>query len=71
MNDSQSPTTTVPTQAGGSRDGNGAGDHDEPFGGWRSYHFSTAQMLHLLLLRGEILDGRLGAGRFAEDLVNR
>lgn len=52
----------------GSKDGEGAGDHDEPFGGWRVYPFPTRQFARLLALRGEALDARMGVGRFAEDL---
>ena len=53
----------------GSLDGTGAGDHDEPFVGFRSYHFSTRQFARLLALRSELLDARLGRGRWAADLA--
>jgi hypothetical protein len=53
----------------GSLDGAGAGDHDQPFGGFRSYHFSTRQLARLLNLRSELLDARLGYGRWAADLA--
>ena len=53
----------------GSRDGQGWADHDQPFAGYKPYHFSTRQMLHLLRLRSEMLDARLGLGRFATDLA--
>lgn len=53
----------------GSRDGTGAGDHDEPFAGFRPYQFSTRQLARLLQLRSEVLDARLGDGRWAQDLT--
>ena len=49
-------------------DGRGAGDHDEPFAGFRAYQFSTRQLMHLLLRRSDALDARLGLGRWAQDL---
>jgi hypothetical protein len=49
-------------------DGRGAGDHDQPFAGFRAYQFSTRQLARLLLRRGEALDARLGVGRWAQDL---
>ena len=52
----------------GTLDGHGAGDHDQPFTGFRHYHFSTRQMLRLLLLRGDIQDSRVGPGRYSADL---
>jgi len=53
----------------GSLDGAGAGDHDEPFGGFQAYQFSTRQRARLLQLRGELLEARLGHGRWATDLA--
>ena len=53
----------------GSLDGAGAGDHDEPFVGFRSYQFSTLHLARLLRLRSELLDARLGYGRWAADLA--
>ena len=53
----------------GSLDGAGAGDHDEPFLGFRPYQFGTRQRARLLQLRGEALEARLGHGRWALDLV--
>ena len=47
----------------------GAGDHDEPFRGFRSYQFSTRELARLLQLRSECLEARLGRGRWARDLV--
>jgi hypothetical protein len=47
----------------------GAGDHDEPFRGFRSYPFSTRELARLLQLRSECLEARLGRGRWASDLV--
>jgi len=53
----------------GSLDGAGAGDHDEPFSGFQAYQFSTRQHARLLQLRGELLEARLGHGRWATDLA--
>ena len=50
----------------GTHDGAGAGDHDQPFAGFRSYQFSTRQFVRLLQLRGELLEARLGNGRSAQ-----
>jgi hypothetical protein len=57
------------TQQSGSHDGSGAGDHDEPFCGFRSCHFSTRQLARLLLVRGEVLEAKLGRGRYAGDIT--
>ena len=54
--------------ASGGPDDRGAGDHDQPFAGFRAYQFSTRQLARLLLRRGEALDARLGVGRWAQDL---
>ena len=56
------------TNGVGTKDGVGSGDHDMPFAGHRAYPFSTHVRLKLLLLRGEVLDARLGRGRFADDV---
>ena len=53
---------------GGTKDGDGAGDHDQPFHGFRAYHFHTRQMLRLLDLRSALLDARMGIGRFGQDV---
>ena len=53
----------------GSLDGHGAADHDQPFVGFRAYHFNTRQLARLLHLRSELLDARLGHGRWAQDLA--
>jgi len=51
----------------GSRDGQGAGDHDQPYRfGWKPsasvpYPFNTRQYGRLLVLRGRVQDGLLGA----------
>ena len=63
------PASTSGDRRRGSLDGLGASDHDEPFLGFRSYQFSTRQLARLLQLRGECLEGRLGRGRWATDLV--
>jgi hypothetical protein len=49
-------------------DGRGAGDRDQPFAGFRPYQFSTRQLARLLQLRSELLDARLGLGRWVQDL---
>jgi hypothetical protein len=46
----------------------GTGDHDAPFARFQAYHFSTRQLARLLVLRGQIQDGRLGHGRYTDDL---
>jgi hypothetical protein len=51
----------------GTLDGLGAGDHDQPYRfGWRPrgnvpYPFNTRQYLRLLVLRGRVQDGLVGA----------
>jgi hypothetical protein len=55
--------------ARGTLDGCGAADHDQPFVGFRSYHFTTRQLARLLHLRSELLDARLGHGRWTQDLA--
>ena len=57
----------------GSRDGQGAGDHDQPYRfGWRPrasvpYPFNTRQYARLLVLRGRVQDGLAGG----HDLARR
>ena len=73
MNDEQISTST-PSEAStastsGSHDGTSAGDHDQPYAGFRSYAFSTRQLARLLQLRSDLLEARLGHGRWAEDLA--
>lgn len=59
----QHATSTPGTMVSGSRDGLGAGDHDEPYRfGPRptaasTYPFSSLQFAHLLVLRGRVWDG--------------
>ena len=54
------------TGAAGSRDGNGAGDHDKPYQFGRTprsvapYPFNTRQYARLLVLRSRIQAGLLG-----------
>jgi hypothetical protein len=60
---------TSAANTSGSHDGAGAGDHNEAFTGFRSYQFNTMQMVRLLHLRGELLEARLGNGRWATDLA--
>jgi hypothetical protein len=62
---------TVDSSPPGTHDGAGAGDHDRHFTGFRSYQFSTRQLARLLHLRGEVLEARLGEGRWAADLNRR
>jgi hypothetical protein len=52
--------------ASGSRHDPGAGHHDQPFAGFRSYQFSTRELAQLVLRRSDVLDARLG--RWAQDL---
>ena len=53
-------------QRTGTRDGSGAGDHDQPYRfGWKPnatvpYPFNTRQYSRLLVLRGRVQDGLLG-----------
>jgi hypothetical protein len=62
-------TSTSDGSPRGSLDGSGAGDHDELFSGFHAYQFSTRQLARLHLLRGELLDARLGQGRWVMDLA--
>jgi hypothetical protein len=55
--------------APGSQDGDGAGDHDQVFVGYRAYVFSTRQLARLLQIRGEVLDARLGIGPWVSDVA--
>jgi hypothetical protein len=66
----EDPVFTSAANNGGSHDGAGAGDHDEAFTGFRSYQFNTMQIARLLHLRGELLEARLGNGRWATDLTS-
>ena len=52
-----------------SLDGEGAGDHDQPFAGFRAYVFNTRQLARLLQVRGELLEARLGHGQWASDVL--
>jgi hypothetical protein len=52
------------------QDDTGAGDHAQPFDSFRRQLFATRQLARLLLLRGEVLDARLGCGRWAADLAS-
>jgi hypothetical protein len=62
-------TSTGDGAALGSLDGSGAGDHDELFSGFQPNQFSISQLARLLRLRGEVLEARLGQGRWAVDLA--
>ena len=64
----QSPRITNEARRG-SLDGEGAGDHNQPFVGYHAYQFSTRQMARLLQVRGEVLEARLGNGRWVSDLA--
>ena len=70
----ESPMTGPPSGSGsgpdslGSHDGQGAGDHDRPFTGFRRACFTTRQLMRLLLLRSAALDARLGYGRWVIDV---
>jgi hypothetical protein len=53
----------------GSHDGHGAGDQDQVFAGYRAYVFNTRQLARLLQMRGEVLEARLGLGRWASEVA--
>ena len=59
--------TQPPAPAHGSKDGDGAGDHDEPYQFGRRpravapWPFTERQFAHLLLLRGRVQDSVLAA----------
>jgi hypothetical protein len=59
------------TGAAGSRDGHGAGDHDQPYHFGRTpravapYPFNTRQFARLLVLRSRVQAGLLGNGDFS------
>jgi hypothetical protein len=65
------PSTSTSVTVPGSLDGQGAGDHDQPFDGFRAHQFSTRQLLRMLHLRSDALEARLGSGRWANDLALR
>jgi hypothetical protein len=52
----------------GTHDGDGAGDHDCLFTGFRRPSFTTHELMRLLLLRSDALEARLGYGRWAADV---
>lgn len=52
----------------GSQDGRGAGDNDQRYEGFQADHFGLRQLTRLLLLRGRVLDGKLGQGPLMDDL---
>jgi hypothetical protein len=64
----QSPRVVSDLRAG-SHDGEGAGDHDQVFVGYRAYVFSTRQLARLLQVRGEVLEARMGHGQWASDVT--
>jgi len=64
----QSPRVASALRAG-SHDGEGADDHDQVFAGYRAYVFSTRQLARLLQVRGEVLEARMGHGRWASDVA--
>jgi hypothetical protein len=53
----------------GSKDGQGAGDHDVPFRGFRPTDFTLREMSRLLILRGQVLDAKMGGGPYVADLL--
>ena len=59
------PAVALSGRKTGSKDGEGAGDHDQPFAGFRAYQFSTRQLVRLLLLRGEVLEAKLRSSLLA------
>jgi hypothetical protein len=65
----QPPSGIAPSAPRGSRDGIGAGDHDQPYtygrrptSAW-TYPFTARQYAHLLVLRGRVQDGELADDR--------
>ena len=46
---------------GGCLDGDGSGDHDEPFAGYREYLFNTRQLARLFRVRGDVPRGATGS----------
>lgn len=62
-------TASAPDSVG-THDGEGAGDHDCPFTGFRRSFFTTREFARLLLLRSDALDARMGRGRWLMDLGN-
>ena len=63
----QAPHSSSRVTGVGTKDGVGAADHNQAFAGFRRYHFTIRQMLRLLRLRGDVLDGRTGLGSYSED----
>jgi hypothetical protein len=67
MTTQQAQPLSTASARGGSLDGQGAGDHDQPYRfGWKPraslpYPFNTRQYSRLLVLRGRIQDGICGA----------
>ena len=65
------PMTDAAPTAGGTKDGQGAGDHDQPYRSGRRPSatapnpFTGWQYARLLVLRGRLLDGALADDRFA------
>jgi hypothetical protein len=63
MSQPQHQPLASPQPRTGSRDGSGAGDHDQPYRfGWKPhssvpYPFNTRQYARLLALRGRVQDG--------------
>ncbi|HLH25644.1 MAG TPA: hypothetical protein VK066_24260 [Chloroflexota bacterium] len=61
------PSSQPPAMLPGTKDGRGAGDHDEAFRfGYRpsvrwTYPFSVSQYSRLLILRGRVQDGEYAA----------
>jgi hypothetical protein len=52
----------------GSRDGRGAGDHDQPYNfGNPKACLTTRELIHLIVLRGFVIDVRGGATGLAAD----
>src|SRR5947209_148971 len=64
--------TQPPAPADGSKDGDGAGDHDQPYQFGRRpravapWPFTERQFAHLLLLRGRVQDAVLAADAVAD-----
>lgn len=53
-------TDNAEIPAGESKDGSGAGDHDEPYWPRQRWLFKPFELAHLLMMRGRVQDHRAG-----------
>ncbi len=54
---------------GGTKDGIGWADNDQPYPGFSPLYFNQWEYARLLLLRGVIIDAKWLGGRYHDDLV--